>query len=426
MKRSLINHSVSVLVFLTAITSILGENSEIIYAFRNYRGDRPQKMILVGEIRSKIKMATSLQVDSPYRGYDARADQITVKVQDRSGIKIGQTLYVIDKNSHHQKYRNGLVVGEITVKSLFHSPFYGWVLTGQGILLRVREGNFVARTLESENLEKAFAMKKKGDFHVSRGEFEKAVTSYMKAIESDRSLPEAHAALGSIYMEEAGASRYLPIKAIAEFQEAYRYRNNFRYDYDRFQFCNDYMDALNLAYSLRMMEDSREADTSRMLDRIQDLGQIALEINPDHPDIYFHLFRAHYYLMNAHSLRSSPDERKKYDSEAANSLKYLKRLTGGPISDPQIHRIAVLYYYRIYRDLKREGGGGMKSSISEIYSSPVYSLFRASRQIPSSSEEKIQVENMIQYHLEHYFRYLDYGKNKSDPAMEKIQKEFSA
>ncbi|MDH5656523.1 MAG: hypothetical protein OEZ34_11475, partial [Spirochaetia bacterium] len=170
---------IAILLFFPQILS--AESSEIVYAFRNYKSSRSEKTILVGEITSKTKLPVS-PGSSPYKGYDARIDQVTVKVKDRKGIKIGQKLYVVDKNPHHSQYRNALITGEIEVKSLFHSPFYGWVLTGTGILLRIRKGNFVVRTLESENLEYAYTLKKKGDHYVARGDTDRAIASYLQAV----------------------------------------------------------------------------------------------------------------------------------------------------------------------------------------------------------------------------------------------------
>ena len=234
------------------------ERNEIIYAFRNFKTEPPTRMILVGEIQSKTKVATVETIESPFPGYDIREDQVTVKVQNRRGLKVGQKLYVIDKDPFHSQYRNGLVVGEIHVASILYNPFYGWVVTGTGILLRVREGQFVARTLDTENLERAYSLKKRGDHYANRGNFEKAISSYNEALVADSTLPEANAAMGDMFFGMAlDSGRELPVRALSEYDRAWQNRVNFRYDYEKFHSYKKFMDALYYTYRLRRLEATR-------------------------------------------------------------------------------------------------------------------------------------------------------------------------
>ena len=213
MKRTLLPLSLSILFMLPLAGR---DRKELVFAFRNYKGSRPIRMMLVGEIRSKIKVAEVFDTNSPFLGVDMRLDQVTVKVLNRQGLKIGQKLYIIDKDPYHKQYRNGLIVGEITVSSIFNNPVYGWSLTGTGILLRVREGQFVARTLETENLDRAYVLKRQGDHHRNRGDIRSAIASYQSALDADQGLPEAHASLGRVYYELALENgRELPIRALA-------------------------------------------------------------------------------------------------------------------------------------------------------------------------------------------------------------------
>ena len=413
------------IVFTFFPLNIHSESSEIVYAFRNFKSNRPEKMILVGEIKSKTKLPVS-PGSSPYKGYDSRMDQITVKVVNRRGIKIGQKLYIVDKNPHHNQYRNGLITGEIIVKSLFHSPFYGWVLTGSGILLRVREGNFVVRTLESENLEYAFSLKKQGDHFRSRGEFEKAIASYTKAVEADRGLPEAHAALGSLYFRFSDNKKAVPVKALSEFQEAYRHRKNFRYDYDLFEFCNNYMEVLNDAYSKNRMDAGTAGQAAfRMLDRIIELGEIASKLNESHPDILLHVFRANVYKIQYFSKRTSPAERDSYEASQNAALKSFLPLLKGPISSAETHRMAIHYFVSLGKDVKTSEASRISSAAGQMYAAPFYALNRSTKQITPSSDTEQRIHEMTRYHMELYYRYLNRSQEKTDPVIEEMKGSYS-
>lgn len=330
------------------------QRNEIIYAFRNFKTEPPQRMILVGEIQSKTKVATP-QEKEPFRGYDTREDQVTVKVQNRRGLKKGQLLYIIDKNPHHKQYRNGLVVGEIRVRSILYNPFYGWVLTGTGILLRVREGQFVARTLDTENLERAYVLKKRGDHYANRGDVERAISSYNAALVADRTLPEANAALGDLFFSMARDSgREVPERALGEYRKAWRNRVNFRYEYEAYQYYCNYMDALYLAYELRRREAARSANLVTYLDQIAEIGDVARQLGrndgSDHADVQLRLARAHYLRMIYFSSESGPEGRARYDESRTQAEKLLMELLEREPAyrRAELYRIALLYYGRVY------------------------------------------------------------------------------
>ncbi|MEQ9363552.1 MAG: hypothetical protein RIF32_04875 [Leptospirales bacterium] len=338
-------------LFAAPIAGLVAERNEIIYAFRNFKTEPPTRMILVGEIQSKTKVATVETIDSPFPGYDIREDQVNVKVQNRRGLKVGQKLYVIDKDPFHSQYRNGLIVGEIKVTSVLYHPFYGWVVTGTGILLRVREGQFVARTLDTENLERAYALKKRGDHYANRGNFEKAISSYNEALVADSALPEANAAMGELFFQIARDSgRELPVRALSEYDRAWRNRVNFRYDYEKFAYYKRYMETLYYTYRLRQLEATRSDGLVRLLDRIVTIAAEARKVQ-DHADVRMQLARAHYYRMIYYETERDPEERRLHDAsdEAAGAL--LKDLVEARPPDAEVYRLALLYYGRRYEAL---------------------------------------------------------------------------
>lgn len=365
---------ISTLLILSAEPALARDRTEIVYAFRNYERARPIKMILVGEIKSKIKAAQGYDRQSPYQNYDVRQDQVTVRVINREGLRVGQKLYVVEKNPHHKKYRNGMIVAEIEVASILNNPFYGWVITGQGNLLRVREGQFVARTLESENLEKARVIKKRGDMYMDRGEMDRAIAAYQDALKADRNLPEAHAALGSLYLEEAKKTGEYPVRALSAFHRAWENREHFYNRSEVFEFSLAYMEALYLAYRQDRYTESSGSRALQNLQRLDEAGEACAKLT-DHPDCSLHRVRATYYLMEYYSSQSSVDQRRMYDGYRRITGDLLKQLEeslygydeyGARLEDyrsgrtrhpesgfspAEYHSIAALYYARVLGDL---------------------------------------------------------------------------
>ena len=386
-------------VFLVGSEALFARGQQLIYAFRNYTRPEPIRMILVGEISSKIKVAEVYNTESPYRGYDTRADQITVNVSNRKGLKVGQKLFVIDKDPFHSQFRNGLVVGEIVVTSILYSTFYGWVLTGTGNLLRVREGQFVARTLESENLERARTLKKKGDHYYNRGQSDRAIASYNAALEADKDLPDAHAALGRMYLDLARKNRAVPVRALAEFQAAWKSRANFRHKYETFAFYKNYLSALHFAYDLRRVEASREFQLGRLLERSVAVAAEARKLDPKNRRIARDECRAQFHLMRRFRDRGSPDRRDRYEAAHKRTGELLFELLPGS-RDAEVYRIGVLYYYYNYQEL-------------------------AAARTPQDLKRRDDLLKRVRYYLSRYALYFDDAAGSRDAEVERIRRALT-
>ncbi|MCB1173894.1 MAG: tetratricopeptide repeat protein [Leptospiraceae bacterium] len=335
--------SLAVFLFTQPIPARVGET---IFAFRNYSRPKPERMILVGEIQNKTKMPELKNRESPFLGYDSRLDQVTVKILDRRGLKVGQKLYVIDKDPFHNQFRDGLIVGEIEVVSILNSPFYGWVLTGKGIMLRVRKGHFVARTLETERLERAYILKKKGDHFRERGAFKEALRSYNEALIADRTLPEANAALGDLYLEmDQGSRRATPERSLAAFERAWRSRVNFKYDFDALHFYEQYARTLLLQYELRQLESSREDHLERYLEQVLAVANAARRVaGHDHwPDLLEAQARFQRYQLLASERNAA--ERRQRDEDYERCGQILKAALDQGQSSADLAHIGILYYY---------------------------------------------------------------------------------
>lgn len=374
--------------------------TEMIFAFRSFKSLWPIRMILVGEIRSKVKVAEVHEKDSPFKGYDARKDLVTVKVLNRKGLKVGQKLYVIDKDPFHKQFRNGLIVGEIRVRSILYNPFYGWVLTGTGILLRVRKGHFVARTLDTENLERAYAFKKKGDHFVNQGDVEHAIASYNAALEADQSLPEAHAALGRLYFELARTDgRELPIRALSEFELAWKNRVNFQYEYDQYDYYLNFMDALYYSYSVRKLEAVRSENLVKLLNRIIEIGDEALTMKVARPEILFHLCRVHYTRMMYYRGWRNKTERLYYDNSYKKAGNMFEELLKNALTDAESYRFAALYFYE------------------------TYSRMPPGRRLEEQNRRANLKKRIIMY-IEKYNLFLDQKSNTRDPEIDRIYRSL--
>ena len=403
------------------------EGAELIYAFRSYDSLRPEKMLLVGEIRTKTKAPEPYKTDTPFLNYDNRLDYVTIKVLDRQGIKVGQKLYVIDKKPFHKQHRNGLIMGEVIVRSIIYNQFYGWVITAAGNLLRVREGHFVARTLDSENLERAFVTKKKGDHYYNRNEYPEAIAAYEEALEQDNNLPEAHAALGKIYLQEARESgREEPVRAISQFEAAWATRQNFRYEYDAYQFYLDYMDALILRFEDdRSVSMARDRDRLlRYLERAHEAGREAIKMKRNFPgEVENRLFLVNFRMAQAFRTPSTGEERTRYDRAMGEIQELLKTLLSDVSSDPILHRTAILFYGMLYEKSRGVARIEQEKLVEGLYQSPVYRLYRSTRSGPVLSDTVDRIRSLLSYHREMYYRTLEKGRGV-DPEVEGILKEI--
>ncbi len=393
----------STLVFFITNDGLNAQKPLELYVFRDFHSPVPERMILVGEVQSKSK-DHALAAKDKNPEYDTRLDRVTVKLVNRKGLKRGQKLYIIDKDPYHKRFQDGHIVGEIEVISIFYSPFYGWALSGRGILLRIRKGHFVARAVETESLERAFAIKRQGDHYTNQNKIEYALVSYRKALDADISLPEAHAAIGRIYFEKQEHSSpisSLPLEALAAYEQAWRYRKNFRYRQEELDYYHNYMQSLYYSYILTYQEASRGKRLFKYLDRIIEVGLVASRLEKSLSlKTGIGLARAHYYRMLYYSDQLSPEERKHYDHSKKQADTWLKKLL---IMDNrkngELLRISILFYSHRYKELDK----------------------------PQDLEHSLRkkIGKMILEKLGPYYSlYLDQTKEKRDPQIDQILHEI--
>ncbi len=145
----------------------------------------------------------------------------TVRLYNREGINAGSILYIINNKN--------LIVGKLSVKHLFSSTSFGDMLIGYGNLILCNNGDRVVIRVYDEYAKYAYIHKARGDYYLSTGETGKAISEYKKSIELDRGYPEAHFALGKIYLNQEMLQF-----AFKEFSEAYKEIARFKDNEDRF------------------------------------------------------------------------------------------------------------------------------------------------------------------------------------------------
>lgn len=328
---------------------------DLIYAWRSHRQPQPTEMIIVGSIQDK---SSPPLLEGQAIHFGMQPQQVIVQVSDRAGIRVGQKLYVIEKHSLHQKFRDGLIIGELQVRSLYQSPLYGWALTAVGFLDNVRKGHYVARIHRDREEQQAHLLKRRGDHYVAKGKLEEAIALYGRAQSLDKQMPEIYAALGDLYYR-LNRQRYrlgepLPLEALEQYRRAWQQRHRFRYRYDEFQYYQRYMQLLYEAYTLRRLEAARESRIVSYLDRILEVGEQARRIRPADAAVLLGLGRAHYYrLRYLHSLPGAA-ARQRYDRSLDEAGKLLKKSLEQGDRSSELYRIAILYYGDRYRSLRSD------------------------------------------------------------------------
>lgn len=161
-----------------------------LHAFRDYGNSSVQKMEILGEVTSKSHMISKNR--PRLLDYDTREMILSAKLIEHQGIRIGDTIYIIQKDPDHRKYLNGLIVGKATVFSIFQTEFQGWMIKARGNLSMVRKGHFIARLDFGSERNTALEYLKKGDKYSVLGDYAKAYYWYKKSLDTDSQRPETY------------------------------------------------------------------------------------------------------------------------------------------------------------------------------------------------------------------------------------------
>jgi tetratricopeptide (TPR) repeat protein len=238
----------------------------------------------------------------------------TVRLYSMEGVNEGDTLYVInDKN---------LIVAKMKVRNVFKSISFGEMLVGYGKFRLSSVGDRVVQMAEDENAKYAYIYKARGDYYDNTGEQGDAIREYKDALKVDKNNPDAHFALGMIYLKQ-GVDQF----ALKEFQESYR---NIGRMYDK----GDKFQLLQSIAEVRYREVYESFLPDRLKDKYRDeakkVCREALGINPQSEKI-------NYYLGVFHYRSSNPDDKKARDY-------FLKVIEINPSNADAYVSLAELYY----------------------------------------------------------------------------------
>lgn len=175
----------SIIIFFSFFF-LLSENSYgisyPIHAFKSHNDSQVQDMNLVGVINSKSKLmsATPRLLD-----YDNRVSVVSGRLFDPSALRIGDTLYIIEKDPNHKYYKNGYIVGTGTVVSIFETEFMGWMFKAKGNFSMIHEGHFIAVPKRLGNRVEALALFHKGNRERDVGNLQQAFSFYKTSLQND-------------------------------------------------------------------------------------------------------------------------------------------------------------------------------------------------------------------------------------------------
>ncbi len=355
----------NITLFLPLFFSIslfaVSREDKIVYAFRDTGTGNYSKMVIIGETVSidKASMIDNNKIDKDLMeiGVDLRPDMLTVKVLHNPGIRVGQTLYLLEKNPDHISYKDGNIVGQVKVVSIFNTSFFGQQLRGEGYLRLIdNKVMTVAMPLESESLEDAIVYKKQGDYFVTKGDIANAISYYKKSIKMDKNYPESHYALAKLHTTSGEGY----VSAGYEYKITWNNRDKFLDLHEKHQFFLDYMKYLLVRFE---MEAYKNTNQTTDLETCIEVSKEALKMDPQNYDTFYSVSYAYflYYLRNRdiQPLADSDDKlaaekvltRNKKAEYFDKSQDYLEKALKIRHQDYKIQLLAILLYFEKLKDL---------------------------------------------------------------------------
>lgn len=362
-------------LFLSLPLFAVSREDKIVYAFRDTGSGNYSKMVIIGETVSIDKASVidgnaKIDRDLMQIGVDLRPDTLTVKVLYNPGIRVGQTLYLIEKNPDHISYKDGNIVGQVKVVSIFNTSFFGQQIRGEGYLRLIdNKVMTVAMPIESESLEDAILLRKQADYFITKGDIASAISYYKKAIKMDKNYPEAHYFLGKIHSsgkyavssdsEDQGSGEGY-VSAGYEYKIAWNNRDKFIDKHDKFQFYLDYMKYLINRFEI---ESYKNTNLTTDLDTCLEVSKEALKMSPSNFDALYSLSYTYFlYYLRAKDLQAPIDSeekmaqervliRKKQTDYLEKAQESLEKALKVRHQDYKVQSLAILLYFEKLRDL---------------------------------------------------------------------------
>ncbi len=337
------------IIFFALSLPVWSRDEKYVYGFFDVEGTRYIKMLLIGETVS-IEKASTLELDktkdSALWEVDTRPDTVTIKVLNNPGIRPGQKLYLIEKHPDNDSYKDGNIVGEIRVLSIFNTTFFGEQIRAEGHL-RLIENKImmVGLPITSQNILESTVKERQGDYYQAKGDIPMAIQSYKKALKLDPNSPEAHYSLARLH--ETKGEGY--ISAGYEYSLAWKSRDKFADDGDKFQFLVHYVRFLIYKYKL---ESIKTKNNTKDLDKAIEVAKEAQRIWKEDFELNFALAEVHFlYYLNYRVPESNSEIRKKLEEHEEKTSFYLNKALTNRSQDEKIQALAVYFYFEKLKDL---------------------------------------------------------------------------
>jgi tetratricopeptide (TPR) repeat protein len=267
---------------------IMEEGSDRLKVFYSMTDRVGWNAVLKGKI---VSYASKDEYDAnDLLGRSQDKSKATVRLYNAEGIKEGDTLYVINESN--------LIVAQLKVRAIFKSESLGNMLVGYGNFRLSSEGDRVIQKYEDENSKYSHVYKARGDYYENTGNSGEAIREYENALKLDKNNPNAHLALGLVYLKQ-GLEQY----ALREFQEGYRNIGRMYDNEDKFLLLKSIADIrFREIYESFIPENQKERYRA---EAIKICGE-ALQIYPQSE-------RMNYYLGVFHYRTPNPDDKKARD-----------------------------------------------------------------------------------------------------------------
>lgn len=217
------------IVWLSAIiflyNSYIFSSADEIHAFRSYSSPKMEKMRIIGKVIAKTKSLSSQR--RKVLNYDAREMILSARLYSREELRLGDKVFIIEKDPNHRKYKNGYIIGEAVVYSLFRTEFQGWMLKAKGNISMVSSGHFIAIRDQKNARREAILLNKKGEKYEYIQDDSKAIYYYKKSLKKDPERPETYMQLALLYSRKGS------------FHLALNYLNNAWSRLNRYEKIND-------------------------------------------------------------------------------------------------------------------------------------------------------------------------------------------
>jgi Flp pilus assembly protein TadD len=264
-----------------AADMIIEENQKFFQAYYTQGDAMGWNVELKGKILEK---GTDLKIDSNVSDKVQENTSASARLYNNIGVSLGDILYIVDINN--------LIVGKMTVSSIFKTDTFGYLVVGTGKLRLVNVGDRVVVRVYHNEKNNAFVYRGKGDISQELGESGKAISYYKNALNVDRNNPEAHLSLGYIYLND-DMLEY----ANSEFKEAEKQIRRLYDNEDRYYLYKGLTEVrFRQSYYIKTTANLRAKSIKEGIE----YSKKALNIYPDSKEVNYYL--GIFYYRNTESL----------------------------------------------------------------------------------------------------------------------------